>query len=181
MFKFLRRVLNRETARDIAQYFPDYEKLAKIYAGTYLHQWFAKIFSSPNYKELFADEPDMAPLLAAQVVNYLFAEDINEMLNNQGSEVLKKRIERVERFIPKWADDAVKQDPMLAELVIQTLRMEMILRLESQGRGWLQSPRGVRVLEILKTYGGGVKKSLSPRSYRLLMDRWHRLMQNNFD
>jgi len=62
-------------------------------------------------------------------------------------------------------------DKQLCELVVQTLRMEILL--ESQG--FRNSAKGKRISEILMSYGSLVEEAPNPKSYAALVNKWNRL------
>lgn len=167
MFNFFKRKSIVDNAKD----FETQYKVAKIIIFKYLDIWFEQIFGSPDYQKIFG-ETDLHTTLAAQVENYLFGENLDEVISKVTPEV-KRKILQVKNHIPKWADDAMNRDKDFCELVIQTIRMDMVFRQYASDSKWLfENPRGKRIQEILTKYGGDVSESPDPKKYDKLLRKW---------
>jgi hypothetical protein len=71
-------------------------------------------------------EPESASLVAAQVVNYLKGEDIDEVMENS-TELLKSRIGRIRDHLPQKAAEVMAVSASTREVVVATLRMRLVV------------------------------------------------------
>jgi len=167
MFNFFKK----KTIVDNAKDFESQYKAAKIIIFKYLEIWFKQIFETPEYKATFGDD-DLYVTLAAQVENYLFGEDLDEVIKKVDNKV-KDQIIQIKNHVPKWADDSMNRDKDFSEFVIQTIRMDMIFHQYFDGEKWLsENPRGKRISKILMKYGGNVKEAPDPKKYDKLLRKW---------
>lgn len=164
-------IFKKKTIIDNAKDFEKQYKAAKIIIFKYLEVWFKQIFETPEYKAIFGNG-DLYVTLAAQVENYLFGEDLDEVVKRVDNKV-KDQILQIKKHVPKWADDAMNRDKDFSEFVIQTIRMDMIFHQYLDGEKWLfEDPRGKRVSEVLMKYGGNVTENPDPKKYDKLLRKW---------
>lgn len=164
-------LFKRKTIVDNAKDFETQYKIAKIIIFKYLKIWFKQIFESPDYKKIFG-ETDLYTTFAAQVENYLFGEDLEEV-NKKVSQEIREKILQVKGHIPKWADDAMNRDKDFCEFIIQTIRMDMVFHQYASDSKWLfEGSRGKRISEILTKYGGSISESPDPKRYDKLLHKW---------
>jgi len=165
MFNFFRR----KTIIDNAKDFEDQYKIAKIIIFEYLYVWFEQIFATPEWKNIFADKPNMHRAMAAEVMRYLLA--LEDARNNQ--ELQDETIILAKKYAEKWADDAMNRDKDFRDFVICTLRMDSVFNQYFNGTDWpLNDPRGKKVFGIMMKYGGEVKESPDPKKYEKLLRKW---------
>lgn len=166
MFNFFRK----KTISDNAKDFETQYKITKIIIFNYLEIWFKQIFSTPEWKEIFADKPNMHTTMSAEVMRFLLA--LNDDRTLDGLED-REEVILAKKHAVKWADDAMIQDRDFCELVVQTLRMELIFQQYINGSNWpLENPRGKKVHEILMKYGKEVPETPDPKKYEKLINKW---------
>jgi hypothetical protein len=146
---------------------------AKVIIFKYLKLWLKQIFETPDYVKIFG-ETDIYITLAAQIENYLFGEDLDEISERVSPEI-REKIDFVKEYIPKWADDVMTGgDKDFCEFVLQTLGMDMIFNqyFSDLKLRWLsEDPRGIRVYEIFLKYNNVSEKS-DLEKYDDLLQRW---------
>jgi hypothetical protein len=157
----------KKTIIDDAKDFEKQYEIAKILIFNYLESWFKQIFSTPEYKEAFADKPTINTVMAAEVMRLLLVlDDTRKEESNDETILAKKHAE-------KWANDVLSQDKDFCELVIQTLRMDIVFNQFTNGTKWLlENPRGKRISEILMKFGGKVTETPNPKKYDKLLKKW---------
>ena len=119
-------------------------------------------------------ETETAGVLAAQVVNYLQGEDLEQIYVN-ASNSNKAVIDRIKKQIPKRADDLLKANKSVRELIVYTLRMKVVLKFALVGEAYLESPEKFRIETILKKYGAEYPKEASPELYKEIVARFLKL------
>ena len=165
MFNFFKK----KTIVDDAKAFENQYKIAEIIIFKYLEIWFKQIFSTPEWKEIFADKPNMYKDMAAEVMRHLLALDDSrnpEKLEDEATTVAKKHAE-------KWSDDVMNMDKEFCNFIVQTLRMDSVFNQYYNGSDWpLNDPRGKKVFEILMKYGGKITNVPDPQKYEKLLEKW---------
>ena len=173
MLNSLTKLFPQKTVAEQMKEFDQQYTFARMVAGAYLMVWFEQIFASSQFQDTFGDQPEIYKVLAAQVNNHLFAEEVKSYSD---SDLSKETIEQIEQVLPhvaKWADDAMTQDPDLRELVVQTLRMEAIIEQLKYGvTDYLKTKKGARVAKLLHDYGGQVTTTPDSKSYSQLLKKW---------
>ena len=156
----------KKTITDNAKDFEVQYDIAKIIIFKYLDIWFKQTFSTPKWKEIFADKPEMSTTLAVEVMRYLLALEDKREISDDETLLAKKHAK-------KWADDVMNMDKGFCHFVVQTLRMESIFNRLSKGSDWLfKDPRGKKVFELVMKYGGKVEESPNPKKYNKLIKKW---------
>lgn len=165
MFNFFKK----KTIVDNAKDFEDQYKIAKIIIFKYLDIWFEQIFATPEWKDIFADKPDMHTTMAAEVMRYLLA--LEDTRNDQ--ELQNEAVTMAKKHAEKWSDDAMNRDRDFCDFVIQTLRMDSVFNQYFNGTDWaFNDPRGKKVFDIIMKHGGKVKESPDPKKYEKLLRKW---------
>lgn len=145
---------------DIAEEFPS--QLVAI--KRILYSWFKAEF------EKVPEERDRAGLVAAQVVNYLTGEDLTSIPIEVEDDEVKAAILAVRPAIPKAADDIMRQDQGLREIIVETLRMRLILNAHYRFEEMVESGLEQRISDLLQVYGNEfTDHELTPRRYRALV------------
>ena len=163
MFNFLKKKTMVDDVKDFEKQY----KIAKIVIFKYLDLWFNQIFAIPEYKEKFADKPTMHTTLATEVMRYLL------VLENEDQSSNSEELALAQKHSEKWATDAMDHDKDFRELVIQTLRMDIIYNQFANGVSWLKdNSRGKKISELLNMFGSKVPKSSNTKSYKQLIDKW---------
>lgn len=152
---------------DDVEEFDQQYKIAKIVIFKYLELWFGQIFASPEYKDKFADKPTMHTTMAAEVMRYLL------VLENENQSNDSEELALAQKHSEKWASDAIDHDKDFCELIIQTLRMDIVYNQFVNGDNWLkESGRGKKISELLNKFGGKISKYPDPKTYERLIAKW---------
>lgn len=160
-------LFKKKTIADDAKDFENQYKIAKILIFNYLEIWFKQIFATPDFKEAFADKPTIHTAMAAEVMCLLLVIDNIENVENNDEVVLAKK------HAEKWASDVLSQDKDFRELVIQTLRMDVVFNQFVNGAKWLsEDQRGKKISEVLTKFGGKVTETPDPKKYDTLLKKW---------
>ena len=160
-------LFKKKTITEDAEDFENQYKIAKILIFNYLEIWFKQIFSTPEYKEAFADKPTMHTSMAAEAMRLLLALDDTKKEESSDETILAKK------HAEKWANDALSQNKDFSELVIQTLRMDIVFNQFTNGTKWLfENPRGKKISEILAKFGSKVIETPDPKKYDKLLKKW---------
>ncbi len=160
MFRFLRRLLGRETVTDVADEFPNELKCVSLI----LYRWFkVEFLKSPI-------DPKVARVFAAQVVKYLIGEDL-ESASEAVTPETQALIDVIKDDIPETAANLMRQDVGLREIIVYTLRMRLVLSgYFNQAEMPTESERGKRFGALLQTYGGEFQQELTVGSYHALVN-----------
>ena len=103
---------------------------------------------------------EAAKTLAAQVVNFLMGEDIDEIAR-VSDEPLRSRIMAVLPQVRRRAAECMQADRQTREIIVATLRMTSILNFGKYGRTWLQNPAKMRIERLLVEYGPEFRRDYS--------------------
>ena len=154
---------------NIKDFVKEYD-IVQYISTEYLRIWFDQIFETPEYKELYADMPELSKELAIEVVKYLGAQDLNKDVPSWEP---TPSYELAKKHAIKWADDVMDRDNDFSELRVQTLRFQLIYSSYNQGIGFKDTSQGVRTMEILKKYGGRVPEEPTPKKFTILIkEKW---------
>lgn len=160
-------LFKKKTIADDAKDFENQYKIAKILIFNYLEIWFKQIFATPDFKEAFADKPTIHTAMAAEVMSLLLVLNNTEKVENNDESVLAKK------HAEKWASDVLSQDRDFCELIIQTLRMDVVFNQFVNGTKWLlEDQRGKKISEVLTKFGGKVTETPNPKKYDKLLKKW---------
>lgn len=161
-----------KTITDNAKDFQTQFSIAKIIMFEYLETWYKQVFQLADWKEIFANKPEIHTTLAAEVLRYLFGDSDNRNLDNKKNKD-QEEILLAKKHAIKWADDAMEKDAYFCEFVIQTLRMEMVFQQYFSKGTWLfEDERGKRVNQIVMKYGNKVINAPDPNKYTELLALW---------
>jgi len=120
-----------------------------------------------------------ARTLAAQVVSFLKAEDIDEIARASG-EPLRSRIMAVLPQVEQRAEECMQTDPHTREIIVATLRMTSLLMFGKYGKAWFRDPAKTRIEKLLVRYGPEFPQEITPPAYAQLTDTYHALKKRNY-
>src|SRR5271157_5954999 len=131
--------------------------------------------------DLFADlsniyssqmEGEAASALAAQVVNFLKGEDIEEIARVK-DEPLRSLIKSILPQVRQRAAECMRTDRQTREIIVATLRMTTLLNFGKYGRAWFHNPAKMRIEQLLVEYGPEFPEEITPEAYEQLSARYH--------
>jgi hypothetical protein len=131
---------------------------------------YSDIYST--YRSEMNDEA--ARVLAAQVVNFLKGEDIDEIAR-VSDEPLRSRIMAILPQVEQRALECMRTDRHIREIIVATLRMTSILMFAKQGKAWFQNPAQARITRLLVEYGPEFPQEITPAAYEQLIAAYHAL------
>jgi hypothetical protein len=117
-------------------------------------------------------ESEAARTLAAQVVNFLMGEDIEEIAR-VSDEPLRSRIMAILPQVRQRAAEYMQADRQTREIIVATLRMTTFLNFGEYGLAWLQSPAKMRIERLLVEYGPEFPEEITPAAYIKLFTSYH--------
>jgi|NGEPerStandDraft_6_1074524.scaffolds.fasta_scaffold27448_2 TPR repeat protein len=121
-----------------------------------------------------------ARTLAAQVVNFLKGEDIDEIAR-VSDEPLRSRIMAILPQVRQRAAECMQADRQTREIIVATLRMTSFLNFGKYGRAWFQSPAKMRVEQLLVEYGPEFPEEITLAAYEQLSARYHAVKRNRLE
>ena len=110
--------------------------------------------------------------LAAQVVNFLMGEDIDEVAR-VSDEPLRSRIMAILPQVRQRAAEYMRADRQTREIIVATLRMTSVLNFGKYEIAWLQSPEKMRIERLLVEYGPEFPEEATPAAYMQLFATYH--------
>jgi hypothetical protein len=113
-----------------------------------------------------------ARTLAAQVVNFLTGEDIDEIAR-VSDEPLRSRIMAILPQVRQRAAECMQADRQTREIIVATLRMTTVLNFGKYGRGWFENPAKMRIERLLVEYGPEFPEEVNPEAYEQLAAAYH--------
>ncbi|MGA3332526.1 MAG: hypothetical protein ABSC62_00035 [Terracidiphilus sp.] len=114
----------------------------------------------------------VARTLAAQVVNFLKGEDIDEVAR-VSDEPLRSRIMAIFPQVRQRAAECMQADRQTREIIVATLRMTSVLNFWKYGVAWHESPAKMRIERLLVEYGPEFPEEITPAAYVQLFDTYH--------
>jgi len=117
---------------------------------------------------------ETAKVVAANVVNYLQGEDIEEIYQKTTGR-LRATLGQIKNQVPQKADNLLKTNEKVKQLIVYTLRMKVVLNFSLYGKDYLLSSEKVRIENILKEYGPEYPEEASPELYSQIVDRFLKL------
>jgi hypothetical protein len=114
----------------------------------------------------------VARALAAQVVNFLFGEDIDEIAR-VSDEPLRSRIMAILPQVRQRAAEYMQANRQTREIIVATHRMTSVLNFGKYGRAWLQNPEKTRIERLLVEYGPEFPEEITPAAYIQLFAAYH--------
>jgi hypothetical protein len=114
----------------------------------------------------------VARTLAAQVVNFLKGEDIDEIAR-VSDEPLRSRIMAILPQVRQRATECMQADRQTREIIVATLRMTTVLDFGKHGKAWYQSPAKMRIEQLLVEYGPEFPEEITPEAYVQLASEYH--------
>jgi hypothetical protein len=113
-----------------------------------------------------------AGTLAAQVVNFLKGEDIDEIAR-VSDEPLRSWIMAISPQVRQRAAECMRADRQTREIIVATLRMTTVLNFGKYGRAWFQNPAKMRIERLLVEYGPEFPEEITPEAYAQLTAKYH--------
>jgi hypothetical protein len=113
-----------------------------------------------------------AGTLAAQVVNFLKGEDIDEIAR-VSDEPLRSRIMAILPQVRQRAAEYMQADGRTREIIVATLRMKSVLNFGKYGEAWLESSEKTRIERVLVEYGPEFPEEIKPAAYMKLFSAYH--------
>ena len=113
-----------------------------------------------------------ARTLAAQIVNFLKGEDIDEIAR-VSDEPLRSRIMAILPQVRQRAAECMQADRQTRGIIVATLRMTSFLNYGKYGRAWFQSPAKMRIEQLLVEYGPEFPEGITLAAYEQLSARYH--------
>lgn len=113
-----------------------------------------------------------ARTLAAQVVNFLMGEDIDEIAR-VSDEPLRSRIMAILPQVRQRAAEYMQADRQTREIIVATHRMTSVLNFGKYGTAWLQDPAKMRIERLLVEYGPEFPEEITPAAYIQLFAAYH--------
>lgn len=123
---------------------------------------------------------NVARALAAQVVNFLKGEDIDEIAR-VSPEPLRSRIMAVLPQVRQRAAEYMQSDRQTREIIVATLRMTSVLNFGMYGKAWHRSPAKMRIEHLLVEYGPEFPEAITPAAYEQLSARYHAVKRNRLE
>jgi hypothetical protein len=120
---------------------------------------------------------EMAPTLAAQVVNFLVGDDIDEVAR-AADEPLRSRIMAILPQVRQTAAEYMNADRQTREIIVATLRMMTFLNFSKYGESWFQNPDKTRVELLLAEYGPEFPQEITPAVYMRLFSAYHAIKRS---
>jgi hypothetical protein len=127
-----------------------------------------------DLRNIYSSQMDgeAASALAAQVVNFLKGEDIDE-IPRVSDETRRSVIRSILPQVRQRAAECMQADRRTREIIVATLRMTSILNFWKSEIAWLQSPAKMRIERLLVEYGPEFPKEITPAAYEQLSARYH--------
>jgi hypothetical protein len=116
---------------------------------------------------------EAASALAAQVVNFLKGEDIDEGIARVSDETPRSVIRSILPQVRQRAAEYMQADRQTREIIVATLRMTTVLNFGEYGIAWLQSPAKMRIERLLVEYGPEFPEEITPAAYIQLFAAYH--------
>lgn len=112
-----------------------------------------------------------ASILAVQVVNFLTAQDIDEIIANS-EEPLRARIIRIKDQIEKRGYDKLRKDKEARGQIVYTLRMKAVIQFSLIGEDYIATAEKQRIDNILTRYGAEFSQEAEPNRYAEMVHRY---------
>ncbi len=149
MRKFLGRIVARQNTRQ----FSEQLRVVKLLL-------YAELKS--EHESYFGLE--LGSILAAQIVNYLSGEDLDESYAS-ADEFNRSQIRRIKDQIVPRAERKMFHDQILRETIVYTHRMKNVLMYATHGDAYLQSSEKRRSEAFLFKYGVEFPREVTPKMY----------------
>jgi len=117
-------------------------------------------------------DDNAARALAAQVVNFLKGEDIDEIAR-VSEEPLRSRIMAILPKVRQSAAEYMQADRKTREIIVATLRMTSVLNFWKYETAWLESLEKMRIERLLVEYGPEFPQEITPAAYMQLFAAYH--------
>lgn len=117
-------------------------------------------------------EYEAARTLAAQVVNFLMGEDIDEIARIS-DEPLRSQIMVILPQIRQRTVEYMEADRQTREVIVATHRMTAVLNFGKYGTAWLEDPAKIRIERLLVEFGPEFPEEITPAAYVQLFSAYH--------
>lgn len=161
----MRNLLGKIVAGQNARQFDEQLRAVRLYL-------YAELKS--EYEPYFGLE--LGSILAAQVVNYLTGEDLDESYAN-ADDFNQSQIRRIKDQIVPRAQQKMFYDQILRETIVYTHRMKSVLMFARDGDDYLQSQNKKRSDAFLFKYGAEFHAEVNPKLYARLVARFRQAKQ----
>jgi hypothetical protein len=133
-----------------------------------------KVDLCEDVRNIYSSQMDdkAARTLAAQVVNFLMGEDIDEIAR-VSDEPLHSWIMAILPQVKQRAAEYMQADRRTREIIVATHRMTSVLNFGKYGIAWLQSPEKMRIERLLVEYGPEFPEEINPEAYIQLFAIYH--------
>ena len=133
-----------------------------------------KVDLCEDLRNIYSSQMDdkAARTLAAQVVNFLMGEDIDEIAR-VSVEPLRSRIMAILPKVRQRAAEYIQADRQTGEMIVATLRMTTFLNFWKYGEAWFQDPAKMRIERLLAEYGPEFPEEITPAAYVQLFATFH--------
>ena len=111
--------------------------------------------------------------LAAQIVNFLTGEAINDCYQ-KADDSMKLKIDKIRDRILPCAHDKMKKDYKARELIVYTLRMSEVFDFAIKKEAHLDSEQHKSRLDILSTYGAEFPIEANPELYEQIVTNYYK-------
>lgn len=163
-----RWILGKRTFGEVSREFPTQLNCIKLILWKWFSAELARTFAAGG----MSDE-DTAKKVSAQVVNYLCGEPLEPSDLNRSADVRLFALE-IQSDLPEIADNLMRQDRNLREVIVYTLRMRLILNTATNS-DFGATPQGLLVEELLRQYGPEFDTAVDERRFAALvrnLNRW---------
>jgi hypothetical protein len=135
-----------------------------------LFKWFSAELSKNGVNGPVPDEQesDVSQVYAGQIVNHL-AGDVFDPFDERASEAVRRFALHINEETPEIADNLMKQDRNLRELIVQTLRMRLILG-SSKDENFQKTTQGKHIGLLLRQYGPECSEQVDEKRYSALVN-----------
>ena len=130
------------------------------------------LFSDLRAKYSSEMNREAASTLAAQVVNFLKGEEIEEIVR-VSDEPLRSQIIAVLPQVARRATEKMRTDRHTREIIVATLRMTSVLMFSKHGKAWLRSAGQLRIEQLLTEFGAEFPQEITPAVYEELTASYH--------
>jgi hypothetical protein len=129
-----------------------------------------------DLRNIYSSQMDgeAASALAAQVVNFLKGEDIDE-IPRVSDEMRRSVIRSIVPHVRQRAAECMQADRQTREIIVATLRLTTALNFGKYGRAWFKNPAKMRIERLLVEYGPEFPEAITPEAYVQLTAAYHAL------
>ncbi len=176
LLNFLKK---EKTIVDNAKEFQEQYKIANICIFKYLKNWLNQVNLTTVIAGLSMREPELREEIAFGMFGHLLGKD---NVDDKEKDSDSNETEKIKNLSVKLADEIMNNDKDFCEIVVQTLRMELIFCQYSASLGNNKLSNKIAInMNLLERYGELVKESPDPDSYTRLITKWMDLKSDDED